>query len=588
MSWIQNSILNQKGSPAIFTDDLANRPAAGYTGRLFVAKDTFAWYRDNGTTWDLIGGPGSGTITGSLTANRVAYATGANTIATSANLLFNGTTLTAQAFTSNTDVTINGVKFGAGGGNKNTNVAAGSGALSNANNAAPGYTVAIGYNALLAATSPDYALAIGARSMENTQTSSANGSVAIGPLSLFQNLTGVWNTVIGYGSMTNNTSGSSNVSIGYLSQDNSATGNNNTSIGAMSLANVSTGSNNVAIGVGAGSSTASGGSNFNSNECTYVGGSTRSFNPGGHTNEIVIGHSAVGAGSNTVTLGNTGITNTYLKGIVNSTGQIITKTGSGISLEINDSGNGNALDIDKSGSGFAINVAAGVSNFGNSVYLAVNSGSVGIATNNPQARLDVNGDVCVTSGNYYSFASNNVNFSKMYRSGGIRFENNTFLTTYTDAGNWIINTTTDDGINKLQVNGGLKATAGQFNTIAIEGGNNLTWGGTYGANIPTIVGVSGAGSFLAFYPSGSANGEAARFSNSNRFLIGVTVDNGVDILQANGSINITSSIKTGAPSGGTAAAWKLGSIVTGGAVLDVNSYIELEVNGVTKKLLVST
>jgi hypothetical protein len=34
------------------------------------------------------------------------------------------------------------------------------------------------------------------------------------------------------------------------------------------------------------------------------------------TNQIVIGHNAVGAGSNTVTLGNTAITNTILRGAI--------------------------------------------------------------------------------------------------------------------------------------------------------------------------------------------------------------------------------------------------------------------------------
>jgi len=56
------SILNQKGSPAIYQDVFANRPSAGFTGRLFVSTDTDELYRDNGTGWDLIGGGGGGSV----------------------------------------------------------------------------------------------------------------------------------------------------------------------------------------------------------------------------------------------------------------------------------------------------------------------------------------------------------------------------------------------------------------------------------------------------------------------------------------------------------------------------------------------
>jgi hypothetical protein len=61
-------ILNQRGTPMFFSDIFANRPDAGIVGRIFISTDTFAFYRDNGVTWDLIGGPGTGTITGSGTA----------------------------------------------------------------------------------------------------------------------------------------------------------------------------------------------------------------------------------------------------------------------------------------------------------------------------------------------------------------------------------------------------------------------------------------------------------------------------------------------------------------------------------------
>lgn len=81
--FVNFNILNQLGSPAINSNTFANRPAAGQTGRLFVSTDTFEIYRDNGTGWDLIGGPGSSTITGSGTTNYVAKFTGTNSIGNS-------------------------------------------------------------------------------------------------------------------------------------------------------------------------------------------------------------------------------------------------------------------------------------------------------------------------------------------------------------------------------------------------------------------------------------------------------------------------------------------------------------------------
>jgi len=54
------SVLNQKGSPAIYTDTFANRPPFGYAGRLFIANDTSAIYEDTGTSWVLIANVSSG------------------------------------------------------------------------------------------------------------------------------------------------------------------------------------------------------------------------------------------------------------------------------------------------------------------------------------------------------------------------------------------------------------------------------------------------------------------------------------------------------------------------------------------------
>jgi hypothetical protein len=67
-------VLNQQGSPALYSAILANRPAAGFTGRIFISTDTREIYRDTGVIWELIGS-GGGSVNiynsdGTLTAAR--------------------------------------------------------------------------------------------------------------------------------------------------------------------------------------------------------------------------------------------------------------------------------------------------------------------------------------------------------------------------------------------------------------------------------------------------------------------------------------------------------------------------------------
>jgi len=58
-------ILNQKGTPAFYSDIFTNRPAAGFAGRVFISTDTGAIYEDTGSAWTLIADAGAGT-TGTL------------------------------------------------------------------------------------------------------------------------------------------------------------------------------------------------------------------------------------------------------------------------------------------------------------------------------------------------------------------------------------------------------------------------------------------------------------------------------------------------------------------------------------------
>ena len=54
-----SGVLNQFGSPSLNSNTIANRPAAGQTGRLFVSTDTLVLYRDNGTSWQVVSATGA-------------------------------------------------------------------------------------------------------------------------------------------------------------------------------------------------------------------------------------------------------------------------------------------------------------------------------------------------------------------------------------------------------------------------------------------------------------------------------------------------------------------------------------------------
>jgi hypothetical protein len=107
---ISNSVLNQKNAPAIYEDIYANRPAAGFSGRIFIATDTSQIFVDNGTTWILIANTGIGS-TGTL-----------QVVTTNGNTTNTGITITAGGLATNsTQITgltqSGGVLFTDGSGN---------------------------------------------------------------------------------------------------------------------------------------------------------------------------------------------------------------------------------------------------------------------------------------------------------------------------------------------------------------------------------------------------------------------------------------------------------------------------------------
>jgi hypothetical protein len=124
----------------------------------------------------------------------------------------------------------------------------------------------------------------------------ANRCTANGALALDANIVGSDNTATGYGTLSSVTAGV------------------NTANGSFSLLSLTTGSGNFAGGVNSGRYISGGvTANQTSSNSVYLGYNTKAGSDG-NTNETVIGYDATGNGSNTVTLGNTSVTDTYLRG----------------------------------------------------------------------------------------------------------------------------------------------------------------------------------------------------------------------------------------------------------------------------------
>jgi hypothetical protein len=240
------------------------------------------------------------------------------------------------------DIDVNGVNVGRGGGNAIENTRLGNSAL-NANttgdqntafgtqtllnNTTGSFNTGLGYNALLRTTSGSGNTAIGTQSLnENTSgfSNTATGHISLysnttgssntanGRFALYSNTTGSQNTAVGNNSLQKNTIADNNTAVGYWALLENTTGQNNTALGESSLFANTTGSNNIGIGKDAGRTTPSGQNTTGSNSI-FIGTDTRAL-ANDQTNQIVIGHNAIGNGSNTVTIGNGSIANNYFTG----------------------------------------------------------------------------------------------------------------------------------------------------------------------------------------------------------------------------------------------------------------------------------
>lgn len=199
-----------------------------------------------------------------------------------------------------------------GSGHGNSNTAVGNGALTQDTNGSD--NTAVGDSALQAVTTSSGNTAVGYHAGFNV--GGGTGNVIMGEQALASDSSGSGNTAIGDTALGQDTAGQ-NTAVGFQASFSNTSGNPNVAVGYQSLYYIDVGGGNIAIGYKAGNHIADNVTpNASSSRSIYIGDSTDS-NADGDTNEIVIGDSGVGNGSNTTTIGNTSTTETFLFGILN-------------------------------------------------------------------------------------------------------------------------------------------------------------------------------------------------------------------------------------------------------------------------------
>ena len=296
--------------------------------------------------------------------------------------------------------------------------------------------------------SADDNTAIGNGAMQNTST--GNNNVAVGAYSLNVNTTGFWNNAIGYGSLGGNTTGYQNIGLGFGTLGTNTTGYQNTAIGNGS--DVATGnlSNATAIGFGAivdaSNKIQLGNTDVISvnTSATYVGAGF--VKVGGTSSQFLMADGSVSTGA-TGTQGPQGepgpIGAMGEKGDMGMPGEPGPIGAMGEKGDRGDNGIdglqgpegpmgpvGETGPVGPAGSDALSVFETTLDQYGNNNISNTNSGNVGIGTNTPYAKLDVNGDLRVQ--NDAMFQGSTHFFGSAFMMGKLEIEGNDFGFSYND------------------------------------------------------------------------------------------------------------------------------------------------------------
>ncbi|UAJ14009.1 beta strand repeat-containing protein [Aquirufa lenticrescens] len=264
-------------------------------------------------------------------------------------------------------------------------------------------------------------------------------NAALGATALNANTSGNYNVAVGSEALQRNTGGSVNVALGAATIDYLTSGNNNTAVGGFAGRNY--GPNGGATG-----------NNTTMNNGILLGYDARPLTSGG-TDEVVIGMRAIGHGSNTVTLGNSSNTKTFLTGDLSLTGNItsgiwsatevaIAKGGTGATTAAGARTNlGLVIGTDVMAANFTTTLTGDVTGAGNGSFATtlaasgVNSGTYGSSTAIPVLTVDTKGRVTSASTVGITAGVSTLAYSTTGASNGGTISGTTLTLTAADASN---------------------------------------------------------------------------------------------------------------------------------------------------------
>jgi hypothetical protein len=466
------------------------------------------------------------------------------------------------------DITINTLRVGLGGGAVATNTAVGFQAI---NASATGTSnVAVGYQAVLNTTSGANNTGIGTFALQANTTGA--GNVGVGRSALLSNTTASNNTAVGHQALLANTTGSSNTAVGYLALVANSTGTLNVGLGTSALTSNTTNTNNTSVGhasllaADAANNTALG---TNSGRAITTGaqntllGSAAAFSGTNNlttgSNNTIIGYNAAASSatvSNEITLGNASVTSLRVPGIAatfgtsNSTISTLTVGKGGGAVATNTAIGYQAINAIATGT---LNTAVGYQALkaltsglqnvaiGSGALIALTSGLQNIAVGNSTLSQQTSG-------------SNNtaVGHGALYQSGN--------SASNSAVGRGSLSSATGGGNTALGDLSGGAVTTGATNTLlgylaANSGTNNLTTGSnniiigynaaasaatvsnevTIGNSSITTVRIPGVGFTATTNGFGYATGSGGAVTQATSRTTGVTLN------KTNGAITLVSA-----------------------------------------------
>jgi hypothetical protein len=363
-----------------------------------------------------------------------------------------------------------------------------------------------------------------------------------------------------------------NTRVGTNALNANTTGLGNTSIGWASLFSNTTGVSNVAIGRDSGRFIADGTTpNTITNNSIFIGRFTRS-NADNQTNQIVIGHQAIGLGSNTIVIGNSGTTfgrwfGNLLIGDSTNTGEQLQVTGTAKitgAATFSSSVTANSLLVERSASRNMLGIS--------SISLPTSGAEEGVAV------IKTNSNLWQMSLVGYAADSKGL---RIYNNGGTGY---TSLEVATGAGTAFI----------VDGNGRVGIGTASPNIYNISNGAHLTLS-TSTANyaVITAAGSAGNGGEVDFGNQTVRHAAIASLDGSNLGFYTNGTNSGTGVTErmritSVGNLEIsTGSIKTGNPSGSSAQPFKVGSVTTSSNSF-FGTVVKMEINGTVYDVMIAT